>query len=62
MPTYAVTVSLTVGDELDPALCILDALANRVEHIGIEPLSEDDDRRPATPDESGGIPGYAGRR
>jgi hypothetical protein len=45
MPTYhyAVTVSLKEDDGLDPALLILDALADRVERVEIEPLSEDDD-------------------
>jgi len=44
MPSYhyAVTVTLTEGDDLDPAFVILDALSDRVERVEIEPLGEDD--------------------
>jgi hypothetical protein len=45
MPTYhyAVSVTLKEGDDLDPAFFILDALADRVEHVEVEPLGEDED-------------------
>jgi hypothetical protein len=45
MPTYhyAVNVSLKEGDDRDPALFILDPLADRAERVEIEPLGEDDD-------------------
>jgi hypothetical protein len=37
------TVSLQEGDDLDPALVILTALADPVERVEIGPLGEDDD-------------------
>jgi len=40
---YAVTVTTKEGDDLDPADAILEALRDRVEHVEIEPLGEDED-------------------
>lgn len=40
---YAVTVTTKRDDDLDPAELMLESLRNRVEHVEIEPLGEDEE-------------------